>query len=241
MEELGFIQAICDRPSDRLQRLVYADWLDERDDPRGEYLRLLCAVDGWGEPVPDREAALDRLQVLKCDFDEGWLASMQKGLCWRTVFEANLKPFETRDDGTKYEFNPPATEERLQWAERELGFRFPADLRDMLSEFDGIRSSTRTERGCSLLPDTDFLDVENMISVRNRLKEVGWYDLYSQNGSMPIIFICQWDNFAENWGLFVGDFHTFQIGSVVCLDYETYEPQTSYSSLFDFVARGLKR
>jgi uncharacterized protein (TIGR02996 family) len=35
-----FLAAIAADPHDRLPRLVYADWLDERDDPRGELVRL---------------------------------------------------------------------------------------------------------------------------------------------------------------------------------------------------------
>jgi uncharacterized protein (TIGR02996 family) len=40
-EEAGFIAAMLADPDDRTVLLVYADWLDERDDPRGEYLRLI--------------------------------------------------------------------------------------------------------------------------------------------------------------------------------------------------------
>ena len=35
----AFIRAIVDNPGDDATRLVYADWLDDRDDPRGPYLR----------------------------------------------------------------------------------------------------------------------------------------------------------------------------------------------------------
>jgi|SRR5262245_721607 len=42
-EEAGFIAAMHAEPTDRTVLLVYADWLDERNDPRGEYLRLLAA------------------------------------------------------------------------------------------------------------------------------------------------------------------------------------------------------
>lgn len=38
--EEAFLAAIEASPQDMLPRLVYADWLDERNDPRGEYLRL---------------------------------------------------------------------------------------------------------------------------------------------------------------------------------------------------------
>jgi uncharacterized protein (TIGR02996 family) len=37
--EDAFIQAIIESPDDDTSRLVYADWLDEQDDPRGTYLR----------------------------------------------------------------------------------------------------------------------------------------------------------------------------------------------------------
>ncbi len=38
-EEEALIRTIVDKPGDDTARLVYADWLDERDDPRGAYLR----------------------------------------------------------------------------------------------------------------------------------------------------------------------------------------------------------
>jgi uncharacterized protein (TIGR02996 family) len=41
-EESAFLQAITDEPDDDLPRLVYADWLDERGDPFGEFIRLQC-------------------------------------------------------------------------------------------------------------------------------------------------------------------------------------------------------
>jgi len=36
----SFIRAICADPADRTLRLVYADWLEERGDPRGEFIRV---------------------------------------------------------------------------------------------------------------------------------------------------------------------------------------------------------
>ena len=35
-----FLAAIAAAPLDSLPKLVYADWLDERNDPRGELVRL---------------------------------------------------------------------------------------------------------------------------------------------------------------------------------------------------------
>lgn len=41
-EERAFLVAIASAPEDLTARLVYADWLDERGDPRAELLRAVC-------------------------------------------------------------------------------------------------------------------------------------------------------------------------------------------------------
>jgi uncharacterized protein (TIGR02996 family) len=43
-QEEAFLRAIIDHPADDAPRLIYADWLDERGDPRGEFIRVLCAL-----------------------------------------------------------------------------------------------------------------------------------------------------------------------------------------------------
>jgi uncharacterized protein (TIGR02996 family) len=62
-EEAGFIAALLADPADRTVLLVYADWLDDRDDPRGEFLRLLMAE------VRDER----RLTHLRKMLDPGWV------------------------------------------------------------------------------------------------------------------------------------------------------------------------
>ena len=39
-EDEAFVTAIRISPGDSANRLVYADWLEERSDPRGELVRL---------------------------------------------------------------------------------------------------------------------------------------------------------------------------------------------------------
>ena len=39
-DERAFLKAIRANPEDRTARFVYADWLQERDDPRGELVRI---------------------------------------------------------------------------------------------------------------------------------------------------------------------------------------------------------
>jgi uncharacterized protein (TIGR02996 family) len=40
-DEASFLKAMLEHPEDNALRLVFADWLEERDDPRGELIRLL--------------------------------------------------------------------------------------------------------------------------------------------------------------------------------------------------------
>lgn len=39
-DDIAFQRAILANPSDTTLKLVYADWLQERDDPRAEFVRL---------------------------------------------------------------------------------------------------------------------------------------------------------------------------------------------------------
>src|SRR5262245_39220173 len=65
-DESGFLQALLDDPDDRAARLIFADWLDERGDRRGEFLRVQTELSGW---VPD----LDRRTELQKK-ERDWLA-----------------------------------------------------------------------------------------------------------------------------------------------------------------------
>jgi uncharacterized protein (TIGR02996 family) len=58
-DEQAFLQAMQENPDDAVHRLVFADWLEERDDPRGELIRLLHTLTQSVE-VPDRSKLEDR-------------------------------------------------------------------------------------------------------------------------------------------------------------------------------------
>lgn len=51
--EQAFLEAIRQEPEDDTHRLVFADWLDERDDPRGRFIR--CQVQAEQRPLCDPE------------------------------------------------------------------------------------------------------------------------------------------------------------------------------------------
>jgi uncharacterized protein (TIGR02996 family) len=44
-EDHAFLKAIREDPDSDVHRLVYADWLGERSDPRGEFIRVQCELD----------------------------------------------------------------------------------------------------------------------------------------------------------------------------------------------------
>ena len=51
-EELALLSAVVARPADDVPRLVYADWLEERGDPRGPLLRRFVRAAQTGKRLP---------------------------------------------------------------------------------------------------------------------------------------------------------------------------------------------
>lgn len=101
MTDADFIAEIHANEHDDTPRLVYADWLEDRGDPRAEYLRLECELAGlapndalWQEQHP-------RLLQLRESMPETWLAEVGRAtiancseqVCPR-VFK-NLRPTHT--------------------------------------------------------------------------------------------------------------------------------------------------
>src|SRR5215475_12789573 len=79
---------------------------------------------------------------------------------WRDAFESGLPPEDERDAGDVYTFGPPATPEQLAEVERELKLRLPADVREMLSEFNGVWLAYTNYGGG---PDRLYLTTKDMI------------------------------------------------------------------------------
>jgi uncharacterized protein (TIGR02996 family) len=76
-DEENFIQAIRAAPGDYALRLVYADWLEERGDPRAEFLRALVALARLGHNNPRRALLTRRLRELRSVADAAWLAVVE--------------------------------------------------------------------------------------------------------------------------------------------------------------------
>jgi uncharacterized protein (TIGR02996 family) len=94
-EVLAFLEAVKADAEDDVPRLILADWLEERGDPRGEFLRVQCqlAAGEWGGP---QDRALARRQRgLLAQYGETWTAPLAPFLLdrhfWRGLLRVNLK------------------------------------------------------------------------------------------------------------------------------------------------------
>jgi uncharacterized protein (TIGR02996 family) len=77
-QEDAFLQDIREHPLDDVPRLVYADWLEERDDPRSRYLRVEVELSRLTEDVV-RYAVLEaELQELRATIESEWLEQAGK-------------------------------------------------------------------------------------------------------------------------------------------------------------------
>ncbi len=72
-EDWAFIRAMLDVPEDRNTWLVYADWLDDRGDPRAEFLRLMVQLRDLAPDDPARIPIEVRLIELRYELDPRWL------------------------------------------------------------------------------------------------------------------------------------------------------------------------
>src|SRR5437868_13708602 len=70
----AFYQDILEHPDDRAPRLIYADWLEEQGDPRGEFIRLHCAATDLAPGDPAREPLARRLHELMAEHEADWAA-----------------------------------------------------------------------------------------------------------------------------------------------------------------------
>jgi uncharacterized protein (TIGR02996 family) len=75
----AFLQAILEDPDDDAPRLIYADWLEERGDPRGEFIRLQCDLARMGQGDPRCPALQYQEQQLLGAHRAEWLGPLPQG------------------------------------------------------------------------------------------------------------------------------------------------------------------
>lgn len=79
-EEMVFLRSLLDMPEDRNTWLVYADWLEDRSDPRAEFLRLVVARSLMAEDDPMRQETEARLAQLRIELNPQWMMMFDPAL-----------------------------------------------------------------------------------------------------------------------------------------------------------------
>ena len=77
-EEDAFLAAIRIGPNDDLTRLVYADWLDERGQVGGAFLRVECELFAIAPTNPRQKELQATLREASLGVDPGWLAVVSR-------------------------------------------------------------------------------------------------------------------------------------------------------------------
>src|SRR5438132_1713488 len=76
-DEAGFLAAIGANPRDDVSRLVYADWLDERGDDRGQLVRLHLALLTLAPDHPHRVAGEQEYSLIRKHCEAEWFAVIE--------------------------------------------------------------------------------------------------------------------------------------------------------------------
>ncbi len=134
--EEAFLRSILDDVHDPLRRLVFADWLDDHSDPRAEWLRLDCELDGLGLR-DDRRPALEarKQQVWETHRESlaGWerrfALARVKDKVRRAPASHRLYKARAKHHGR---LNPVLSEEELTAFERQHRVTLPEDYRAFL-------------------------------------------------------------------------------------------------------------
>lgn len=125
-DDEAFVRAIVASPADDAPRLVYADWLEERGDLRGVYLRATVTWSRRLRQVETQEKAERQLRHVARSLDPVWVARVTAppvGICCDRV--------RIQDCGA------PVSADRIDRVESRLGIRLPAAYRALLLNYNG--------------------------------------------------------------------------------------------------------
>ena len=131
-EEQSFLDALAADPADDLTRLVYADWLDDRGDPRAGYLRLVCELARMPEADMLESAAGDALIALSPVLDPHWQSAAG------SRFEVALVEFSPQDRNQLVEALMRLTGVEVPWGVEELVESAPTPIRSPMTYADAV-------------------------------------------------------------------------------------------------------
>lgn len=74
----AFLDEIISSPEDDTPRLIFADWLDEAGDPRGQFIRLQCQLAKTDLLDPHFLDASHRCDQLLQEYGEAWTGQLKQ-------------------------------------------------------------------------------------------------------------------------------------------------------------------
>ncbi len=77
-ERSAFLREVIDAPENDDVRLIYADWLQEAGDPRGEFIRVQCEMEQVDRFSPRFYDASDRCRQLLHEHRDAWTAELHQ-------------------------------------------------------------------------------------------------------------------------------------------------------------------
>lgn len=80
----AFLADVLEHPQDDGPRLRYADWLEERCDPLGEFIRVQCRLADLPASEPCVLELETRQRELLAEFEEGWVGELADWVDWWT-------------------------------------------------------------------------------------------------------------------------------------------------------------
>jgi uncharacterized protein (TIGR02996 family) len=83
-ERQAFVEEIAAHPDDDAPRLVYADWLEERGDPQGQFIRVQCELARTSADSPHGRELHDQQCELLATYRDEWVRAVSPAIRWST-------------------------------------------------------------------------------------------------------------------------------------------------------------
>jgi uncharacterized protein (TIGR02996 family) len=198
-EDAAFIRAIRERPDDETTRLVYADWLDDRSDPRAEYLRAEAAWVALQPPDEPYRPLYRRVSQLAAALDPEWFAAVSR-----------MGHFARREWDRVAHVWEPHSKERTTEPVRE----WLAAKQELVTAFSRFVGPSATEQRFCV--PADYLAFVTTVGGGWHQNDE-WYELYSaaraarQTVGLGATFANEPDEHLEIWAnvAITGDKHDF--------------------------------
>jgi uncharacterized protein (TIGR02996 family) len=125
-EVIAFLQAIKDEPDDDTPRLVLADWLEERGDPRSELLRVQVELARLPADAPQFRMLVPREQRLLREHADTWLGPLARLVSGWKPERGLWRVFLTPASFLRPELGTDEAREPLAWVDSVRLFQWHA-------------------------------------------------------------------------------------------------------------------